>query len=225
MSDSNHTAGQTYGGVTFSAWIEGDIDAPEFNGWIYGFIDIRSTDGNEVWMACPHHHSKLDWSANNSWAGWSRNYPGWSEGPSTIASNYGYHWNHWAWVKSPTALQWYCNGSLIGQELSTDANNGDANIPSAPLWTMPVSEFSIGEYGWGGTWVGRIADFQVYDYALSANEIDYLTTNGTGQIIVPINTKANLYLDGGTASDGNQIVNFEDLSVMGSQWHQQQLWP
>jgi hypothetical protein len=89
-----------------------------------------------------------------------------------------------------------------------------------------VSTFRIGARGgnWG-MWNGYVDDFQVYDYALSPAEVAYLATNGTGTIMVPLVSKANLYLDGGTAGDANQIVNFEDLSVMGIEWHTINLWP
>jgi hypothetical protein len=115
---------------------------------------------------------------------------------------------------------------LVGHEADTDSNQtagNDAHI-YGPLFTPPATSFAIGTRWWA-YWAGRIADFQVYDYALSAEEVAYLATDGTGQIIIPLISRSNFYLDGGTAGDGNQIVNFEDLSVMGSQWHTIILWP
>jgi hypothetical protein len=84
-----------------------------------------------------------------------------------------------------------------------------------------VGAFRIGTRGsnWD-MWSGKLDDFQVYDYALSGSEVAWLATDGTGEIKIPLTTKSNLYLDGGTANDMNQVVNFEDLSVMGDQWHQ-----
>jgi len=63
------------------------------------------------------------------------------------------------------------------------------------------------------------------NFALKMAEIDYLATDGTGSLLLPLVSNANLNLSGGTAGDANQIVNFEDLSVMGDQWHQLKLWP
>jgi hypothetical protein len=72
---------------------------------------------------------------------------------------------------------------------------------------------------------GSMQDFQVYDYALTAAQIQYLATDGTGSIFLPLISPANLNLGGGTAGDANQIVNFEDMSVLGEQWHRLILWP
>jgi hypothetical protein len=168
-----------------------------------------------------------DWSANGAWAGWAKNgNPGFSLGPSMPPANYGGRWNHWAFVKAPHTLSWYCNGSLIRQEADTDANAGDPNI-SGPLFPLPVSAFTIGLGGWGGNWAGYIDDFQVYDYALSAEEVAYITTDGTGHVVLPLASLANFNKDGSTSpmTDPNQIVNFGDLAIMCKQWHTQILWP
>jgi len=110
---------------------------------------------------------------------------------------------------------------MIGQELDSDSNSGDPNI-SSPLYTLPVSEFSLARYGWGGTWVGRIADFQVYDYALSSAEVAYLATDGTGSLTLKLNNPANLKKSGIAATE---IVDLKDLAVICQQWRQQILWP
>jgi len=222
MGDANHS-GPDGGGITFATWINADLTAPAFSGWVYGFIVVKDVNGNDATeIACPHHYSASDWSANGAWAGWVKNSnPGFSLGPSMPPVNYGGRWNHWAFVKAPHTLSWYCNGYLIGQEADTDANTGIYG----PLFPLPATAFTIGLGGWGGNWAGKIDDFQVYDYALSAAEIDYLATDGTGSIVVPLVSNANFVLDGGTAEDANQIVNFEDLSYLGAQWHQIKLWP
>jgi hypothetical protein len=224
MGDANHSTDG--GGITFATWINADLTA--FGGWIYGFIvvkDVNSNDATEI--ACPHHWSPTDWSANNAWAGWAKNgNPSFSLGPSTIPANYGGRWNHWAFVKAPHTLSWYCNGSLLKQEADTDANAGDPNI-YGPLFPLPVSAFTIGLGGWGGNWAGYIDDFKVYDYALSAEEVAYLATDGTGHIVLPLTSPANFNTDGSTSpqTDPNQIVDFRDIAIMEKQWHTQILWP
>jgi hypothetical protein len=140
--------------------------------------------------------------------------------------DFGGRWNHWVWVKTPMSMKMYCNGEKVAQ---TDANGqpGDPNAGVAGPWfQMPAGAIHIGTRGsnWA-MWSGRLQDFQIYDYALSDPEIAYLATDGSGVLPIPITSKANLYLDGGTADDMNQIVNFKDFAVLGSQWHQIQLWP
>jgi hypothetical protein len=167
MGDANHS-GADGGGLTFSTWINADLTSPSFLGWVYGFIVVKDNNGTDATdIACPHHHSWDDWSANNAWAGWTKSgSASFGFGPSTTAANYGGRWNHWAFVKAPHTLSWYCNGSLLKQEADTDANDGDPNI-YGPLFPLPVSAFTIGLGGWGGNWAGYIDDFQVYEYALS----------------------------------------------------------
>ncbi|MGB7581830.1 MAG: LamG-like jellyroll fold domain-containing protein, partial [Sedimentisphaerales bacterium] len=139
--------------------------------------------------------------------------------------NFGGRWNNWIYVKTPSSMKLYLNGEKVAE---TDANGqpGDPNAAAAGPLTEAPGAIHIGTRGtnWA-MWSGKLQDFQIYDYALSTQEIEYLATDGTGQLLLPITTQANLYLDGGTAGDANQIVNFEDFSVMGSQWHQTQLWP
>ena len=219
--DDAHSAANGGGGVTFAFWVNADLTAPVFGGWVYGFIDIPSSDGNSMSIACPHHYNVNDWSYYGAWAGWGNNGDeNWSFGPGATGENYGTRWNHWAFVKSPTALHWYCNGTLLKQELVTDANAGDPNIDS-PLFTSPTA-FTIGNSGWAGFWAGRVDDFQVYDYALSAEEVAYLATDGTGTIVIPINLAANMVAPGTTAE---QVVNFADLAEMCTEWRKQILWP
>jgi hypothetical protein len=225
MGDANHS-GPDGGGLTFATWIDADLTA--FGGWIYGFIVVKDNNGADATdIACPHHHNYNDWSANNAWAGWTKSgTAGFSFGPSTTAANYGGRWNHWAFVKAPHTLSWYCNGSLLKQEADTDANNGDPNI-YGPLFPLPVSAFTIGLGGWGGNWAGYIDDFQVYDYALSAAEVAYLASDGDGHLILPLTSPANINTDGSTSpeTDPNQIINFGDLALMVNEWLTTKLWP
>ena len=79
-----------------------------------------------------------------------------------------------------------------------------------------------------GKWSGEMQDFQVYDYALDANEVGYLATDGTGTVgLIPLVTPANLNTEGSASpsTDPNQIVNLKDMTIMCNQWQQQLLWP
>ena len=144
-------------------------------------------------------------------------------GPLMPDNYFGGRWNHWVAIKdadSNTMLA-YCNGSLVGTATST-----------TPLFTLPVQSIRIGMRGqsnanWG-KWSGKVQDFKVFDYALSADEVAYLATDGTGVVgFIPLINSANFNKDGSTSpnTDANQKVNFGDLVIMGKQWHTQILWP
>ena len=67
---------------------------------------------------------------------------------------------------------------------------------------------------------GTIDDVRVYDYGLSAEEIAYLASDGTG--IVAVQSIANLYND---EDLGERAVNFRDLAKLASGWRDEELWP
>jgi hypothetical protein len=110
---------------------------------------------------------------------------------------------------------------LIRQEADTDANEGDLNI-YGPLFPLPVSAFTIGLGGWGGNWAGRIDDFQVYDHALTAEEVAWVATDGTGSLVLPLTAVSNIVHPGPIPG---QVVNFADLAEMCTEWRTQILWP
>ena len=223
MSDPNHATADG-GGITFSTWMNADVMAPEFQNWGTFIIIGNALSSEASSIACPYHNFGT-WG----WAGWWKSEsPTWSWGPSQPLASFGGRWNHWAFVKEPHAISFYCNGNLVGHEADTDSNQSgglDQHI-YGPLFTPPATNFTIGTRSWAW-WVGRIADFQVYDYALSAEEVAYLATDGTGHIVLPLVSPANFNTDGVAlpAKDPNQIVDFRDLAIMGKQWHTQILWP
>jgi hypothetical protein len=109
----------------------------------------------------------------------------------------------------------YLNGRVVADINSLD----DADV-SGPLFSMPAGAFRIGTRGdnWC-SWRGRLDDFRVYDYPLSAEEVAYIATRGTGQIFVPVVSAANI------KSSSPQIVNFDDLALMVDEWLTTKLWP
>jgi len=120
-------------------------------------------------------------------------------------------------------MSMYLNGQLIKY---ADAN-GQPGDPNAgvygPLFNKAVGAFRIGTRGTNWAyWIGRMDDFQVYDYALSQAEVQWLVTDGTGYVFLPLVSPANIKADG---TPIQQIVNFGDLAIMGQQWHTQILWP
>ena len=145
-------------------------------------------------------------------------------GPQMSPSFFGGKWNHWAAVKSePNVLIVYCNGSEVARTTS-------AAVEAAPLIKLPIESFRIGMRGgeWSnwGKWTGKMQDFKVWDYALDANEVAYEATDGTGVVeLIPLVSRSNINLSGGTAGDANQVVNFTDVAKICDQWRQQVLWP
>lgn len=121
-------------------------------------------------------------------------------------------WNHWAFTKDTQAgedpnkgvMRIFLNGELYDSR--TDANS--------PI--SGVSTFHIGN-GWYGGYDGLLDDFQIYDYALSQEEIAYAATNGTGIFDQDLMTEADLFTD-------NEI-NFKDFAVLARNWLIKQLWP
>lgn len=227
VRDATHSAAGG-GGLTFSVWINADMTSnsmlTSWNG-LFGVWGGPATPVEQISIFCPTPQvppvcAFLKLSPSATANAFNRN-----------PIDFGGRWNHYAFVKGPNTMQIYINGDLAGR-IDANGQPGDPNVNVyGPLFDPNVTSLGIGTRSSGapypnwGMWNGYLQDFQVYDYALSAAEVAYLATDGTGEIKLPINTKANIYLDGGTANDMNQIVNFEDLSVMGIEWHTIQLWP
>jgi len=220
MADATHdTAGG--GGISFSIWINADMTATNmltsWNG-VFGVWDAAvALETLEVHCPAPTPPA----------CNFIKRTPNMTAGTGTMfADNFGGKWNNWVFTKSADHMIVYCNGNVVAH---ADANEqpGDPNANEyGPLFNKAVGSFRVGTRGgnWG-MWNGLMQDFKVWDYTLTPAEVAYLATDGSGEIKIPLISKANFVLDGGTANDMNQIVNFEDLSYMGAQWHQTKLWP
>jgi len=66
---------------------------------------------------------------------------------------------------------------------------------------------------------GAVDDFRIYNYALNADEIACIATDGTGSIELPLVTPADMY-----PSTPN-VVDFQDYALLANNWMLQQLWP
>ncbi|MHC4345642.1 MAG: LamG-like jellyroll fold domain-containing protein [Planctomycetota bacterium] len=71
-----------------------------------------------------------------------------------------------------------------------------------------------------GRFIGRIDDVRVYDRGLSAGEVAWLATEGSGY--VPLTSPANIY---DQEPPGQKVVNFKDFALVAQHWLQQTLWP
>jgi len=146
----------------------------------------------------------------------------WVETATMRPGDFGGRWNHYAVVKDAdaNAMSIYHNGAIIALWSSSD-------VAKPLLATEPVV-FKIGAryddsaqqpFGPWGPWPGKIDDFRMYNYALNANEIAYLATDGTGAIYVPLAEPTNL------KSSTPEIINFGDFAFFANQWLTEQLWP
>jgi hypothetical protein len=221
INDVNHNAGDG-GGVTFSMWLNADISPGASTSSGYGGpFEIKNSAGGRAAGS----YLPTPWDSTNP-SGPSGQFFKFLPDGSTVTAgsgkkplqDFGGRWNHWAFVKTPTDMLIYCNGQQYADQ--------NAATVYGPLFDTAPSVFYIGSrYDGGSMYQGSMQDFQVYDYALTAAQIQYLATDGTGSIFLPLISPANLNLGGGTAGDANQIVNFEDMSVLGEQWHRLILWP
>jgi hypothetical protein len=120
-------------------------------------------------------------------------------GNHRYTQNWQQQWNHWAFTKNATTgmMQIFLNGKLIDSR--TDSNSPITN----------VEYFLIGS-GWYGGYDGLIDDLQIFNYALSAPEIAYTATHGTGIFDLPLPTQADI--------DKDNIVNFRDFAILAEHW-------
>jgi len=116
-------------------------------------------------------------------------------------------WHHVCGVKDETTINWYVDGNLVMSQPFTE-----------PL-AVGSTAFLIGENSLAGGrfWKGVIDDVRIYSYGLSAEQVLYLATDGTGYFPLQQRT-ANLFED--------EKINFHDLAVLGKEWLAPPiLWP
>jgi hypothetical protein len=128
-------------------------------------------------------------------------------------SDFTGRWHHWVFVKNGLndTMAIYHDGVLActestGQSAVGEIETGFINIGGFNQYTNP-------------SYAGGLDDMRFYNYALSAQEVAYLTTSGTGSVWLPLVSPADLY-----TSDPN-VIDFRDFSVLGADWGQEVLWP
>lgn len=154
------------------------------------------------------------WSFENRLAGRHRDKSEWTG-----------QWNHWAFTKD---IRWRGRPDLASGSTEQDQDglvtglmeihlNGrlyDRRTGSdTPI--AGINSLQIGT-GWYGHYDGLIDDLQIYDYALSAAEIAFLATDGTGILENPA-SPADLNADG--------RVDLLDFTALATEWLQDGLWP
>jgi hypothetical protein len=194
--------------ITIAFWQSGD-DSPHLNdtvccsNYVYGESNPTVAINLGLWRRPGHYRWDCGWpwSFENRVAGRHRHTSEWAG-----------RWNHWAFTKdirlgpegAKGTMQIYLNGTLHDSRAGADS----------PIEN--ITSFEIGS-GWYGRYDGLIDDFQIYDYALSAEEVAYLATNGTGVIRDPIGVDADL--------NGDRRVDLHDFTILADEWLQGGRWP
>lgn len=80
-------------------------------------------------------------------------------------------WHHIGWVYDGTMNYLYVDGEVDATEEST----GQINVSSYPLWIGENSQFP------GGCWNGLIDDVQIYNRALSQEEVQIIMQSNAGE--------------------------------------------
>ncbi len=147
-------------------------------------------------LGCWKEPGRYNWDCGNPQAGPIKNR---LCGNHRYKQNWQQQWNHWAFTKDAGTgiMQIFLNGKLIDSR--TDSNSPITN----------VEYFLIGS-GWYGGYDGLIDELQIFNYALSAPEIAYTATRGTGIFDLPLPTQADINKD--------NIVNFTDFAILAEYW-------
>jgi hypothetical protein len=123
-------------------------------------------------------------------------------------------WVHVAGTYDGNNVKCYINGELAG------TNEEEAN--NIPFLSQDTNDLAIGNKpeATDNPFKGIIDDVRVYDRALTAAEIGYLASDGTGIIVEQ--SIANL-IDG--EAPGERAVNLRDFAVLADEWLKREFWP
>jgi hypothetical protein len=126
-------------------------------------------------------------------------------------------WQHYGFVRDANNLAIWVNGSVA----AVDDSNGTAMATPGLLYVGISADRAPGNTeGMHDGFTGNMDDWKIYNYALPADEMGYLGTDGTGY--VPLFSAYDLY-DGEPA--GQKAVNIRDLAVVLNSWLEEKLWP
>jgi hypothetical protein len=122
------------------------------------------------------------------------------------------NWNHYALVKD-ASNGWqgvYRNGCLATRRIDAFSSVGG------------VEACSVGKAssGTGQTYVGKMDDVRIYNYAMPHASVLYITAQA--ELYCPVASPANLYEDEPMFS---RSVNFKDFCVLAGDWLAERLWP
>lgn len=121
-------------------------------------------------------------------------------------------WNHYCFVKDvSTGMMWmYHNGVMVSRDKRAVQPIGVGGWGS--------SKIGASTDGDSGYYVGRMDDFQIYDYALNHAEVVSLAgLSDVDQPLQPVLSPVDPIPDG--------IINLFDVGLLGESWMLEQLWP
>jgi hypothetical protein len=186
--------------ITIAFWQKGEdsghlTDTLFCANYVYG----RSNPAIAIHLGCWRNPGQYRWDCGFPWSFDNR-----LAGRHRDKSDWTGRWNHWAFTKDirtgadgeKGCMEIYLNGDLYDRMTGTDT----------PI--TGITSLQIGS-GWYGHYDGLIDDVQIYDYALSAAEIAYVATDGTGIFERPA-PAADL--------NGDEEVDLHDFAALAAEW-------
>ncbi len=133
-----------------------------------------------------------------------------------LDSSFNGVWHHVAGTYDGSELKLYLDGAL----LATTEHVGSIATNQFAVNIGRNSEADDGTR----FYEGLIDDVRIYNRALSSAEIAYLadTTQGDGQLYVPVPSAAELY---SSEPAGSRSIDFKDYAELVSAWLEQSVWP
>lgn len=159
--------------ATYSFWMKSSA----FTGYnmIYGQLNNPS-GGNAPWLSANTESSSV-------WAYFGNNSPNYSKVSGMLNTN---TWYHLCYVWNKGVVQWYVNGSAVGNPVTYTTRT---NIPNGVQCSIGDSYTGT---NWSGTvFNGNLSDFRIYATALSADDVK------------------ELYEVSGSVSKGNSVHAYE----------------
>jgi hypothetical protein len=124
-------------------------------------------------------------------------------------------WVHVAGTYDGNSVKAYINGEVV-------AESNDANSNVIPFLSQDTNDLAIGNKAEAtdDPFKGIIDDVRIYDRGLTAAEIGYLASDGSGIFVEE--SIANV-IDG--EAPGERAVNMRDFAVLADEWLKREFWP
>jgi hypothetical protein len=122
---------------------------------------------------------------------------------------YRNEWMHLAMTYDGASVKSYINGLEV-------ASRDEPNLPLS----QDNAGLAIGNRSdaTDRSFEGKADDARVYNRGLTAGEIGYLASEGTGEVL--LDSEANLY-----SGESPEVINIRDVAVLLETWLEQKLWP